>query len=229
MELTQRQELFCQSYIETGNASEAYRASYSTARMKPETIHRAACRLMRVSNVCTRIDELRAAATKLTILTEALVIDDLLKIRAHCMQLDSEGLMLKPDTAVRALELLGRNVKAWAPDTMVGIQINTGRESFENILSKALYIEGGLPNWKEEKARQIGDAYLAYQRGETLPDPLIIGGLPSPFKIGEYVIETSAPLPEGTTISGPDHDFIAVPKKCETTEEWEALISIPKE
>ncbi|MHB1934933.1 MAG: hypothetical protein ACYCR5_11245 [Leptospirillum sp.] len=47
-------------------------------------------------------------------------------------------MMIKPDIAVRALELLGKNVQAWAPETQVAIQINEGRESFEQILSRAI-------------------------------------------------------------------------------------------
>jgi len=44
--LTPKQEKFCNLYLETGNASEAYRSSYSASRMKPETIHRRAKELL---------------------------------------------------------------------------------------------------------------------------------------------------------------------------------------
>ena len=36
--LTPKQEAFARAYIETSNASEAYRQSYSASRMKDETI-----------------------------------------------------------------------------------------------------------------------------------------------------------------------------------------------
>jgi Phage terminase, small subunit len=230
MKLTQRQELFCQSYIETGNASEAYRASYSTARMKPETIHRAACRLMRVSNICTRIDELRAAATKIVVLDKAMVLDDLIRIKNEAMAPDFKGSMTDATAAIRALELLGKHLALWQPDTMLAVQVNNnGRESFEDVLKRALYIGGGTKDWEARKAQEIGQLYQRWAAGETLPEEIIVGGLPDPFRINGYVIETSGPLPEGTTISGPDHDFIAVPRKCETTEEWTRLASAQKD
>lgn len=40
--LTQKQEAFCLAYLETGNLSEAYRKSYSAAKMKPATVNRKA-------------------------------------------------------------------------------------------------------------------------------------------------------------------------------------------
>lgn len=45
-ELTPKQEHFSKAYIETGNASEAYRIAYDTDKMKTETIHRKASELM---------------------------------------------------------------------------------------------------------------------------------------------------------------------------------------
>ena len=38
IKLTPKQERFCQVYIETGNASEAYRAAYNAEKMKPESV-----------------------------------------------------------------------------------------------------------------------------------------------------------------------------------------------
>ena len=37
--MTPKQERFCQAYIETGNASEAYRQAYNAEKMKAQTIH----------------------------------------------------------------------------------------------------------------------------------------------------------------------------------------------
>ena len=44
--LTPKQESFCLSYIETGNASEAYRLNYDTENMKPATVNRNAKALL---------------------------------------------------------------------------------------------------------------------------------------------------------------------------------------
>ena len=58
--LTPKQERFCQAYIKTGNATEAYRAAYDCGRMKPETVNRAAKQLLDNSKITTRIKELQA-------------------------------------------------------------------------------------------------------------------------------------------------------------------------
>lgn len=57
--LTPRQEAFCNKYLETGNASEAYRYAYSTDRMKPETINNAAYKLLQKGEIRARIAYLR--------------------------------------------------------------------------------------------------------------------------------------------------------------------------
>ena len=74
MILTQKQENFCLAYIETGNASEAYRRSYSCGKMKTETINRKAFDLFQNGNVTARIDELRKEAVKRNEIT----VDDLI-------------------------------------------------------------------------------------------------------------------------------------------------------
>ncbi|MGL5649240.1 MAG: terminase small subunit, partial [Clostridium sp.] len=48
--LTQKQENFCQKFVETGNASEAYRHAYNVSKMKPESVNRKACELMKNVN-----------------------------------------------------------------------------------------------------------------------------------------------------------------------------------
>jgi phage terminase small subunit len=79
-ELTPKQEQFVLAYIETSNASEAYRRAYSTAKMKPETINEAASRLMADSKVNARISELRSAAASRVVASEARVIEELARI-----------------------------------------------------------------------------------------------------------------------------------------------------
>jgi len=62
--LTKKQDDFCLAYIETGNASDAYRASHDASRMKPETINRNAADLLKCNKIATRIAELRAPVVK---------------------------------------------------------------------------------------------------------------------------------------------------------------------
>ena len=59
-ELTPKQEKFCLKYIETGNASEAYRQAYDAENMKSATINRNATALLDNNNITTRLEELRS-------------------------------------------------------------------------------------------------------------------------------------------------------------------------
>lgn len=74
MTITVKQEKFCQVFVETGNASEAYRASYSTDNMKNETINEEASRLRNNRKIATRIEEIRKEHR----LRHNITIDDLL-------------------------------------------------------------------------------------------------------------------------------------------------------
>jgi len=63
-QLTVKQEKFCKSYIETGNASEAYRQSYDCQKMKGPTINRNAVALLDNTKIATRINELQLQLQK---------------------------------------------------------------------------------------------------------------------------------------------------------------------
>ena len=76
MSLTQKQENFCLLYIETGNASKAYRIAYDAENMKESTVNRNAKALMDNSKIAARIAELRAPAiAKAQITLEQHLID----------------------------------------------------------------------------------------------------------------------------------------------------------
>lgn len=60
--LTPKQEAFCQRYLESGNASEAYRQCYSAEKAKPETINRSAKELLDNPKIAARLEELRGVA-----------------------------------------------------------------------------------------------------------------------------------------------------------------------
>ena len=58
--LTPKQEKFCLAYIETGNASEAYRQAYNAENMKPETINRKAKVELDKGKIRARLEALQA-------------------------------------------------------------------------------------------------------------------------------------------------------------------------
>lgn len=57
--LTIKQEKFCNYYVETGNASEAYRRAYSCANLKPESVNRLAIQLLNNIKITSRVAELQ--------------------------------------------------------------------------------------------------------------------------------------------------------------------------
>lgn len=64
MKLTKNQEEFCKKYVELGDQSAAYAASYKASNMSKKTINEEASRLMRNPNVTARVEELEAIAKK---------------------------------------------------------------------------------------------------------------------------------------------------------------------
>ncbi|QKG49998.1 terminase small subunit [Proteus mirabilis] len=59
MALTVKQEKFCQAYVETGNASEAYRMAYATDKMKATSINSKAYELLNNGEVTVRVAQLQ--------------------------------------------------------------------------------------------------------------------------------------------------------------------------
>ena len=73
IKLTPKQEKFCQVYIETGNASEAYRQAYNASRTKPEVVAVKASQMLANGKIAVRIDALRALHQK----RHEITVDDL--------------------------------------------------------------------------------------------------------------------------------------------------------
>ena len=79
--LTLKQEAFCQAYIETGNASEAYRKAFDASRMKPETVNRSAFDLLQNPKITARLEEIRAEHAKRHEITVDTLLDELEEAR----------------------------------------------------------------------------------------------------------------------------------------------------
>jgi hypothetical protein len=86
MALTPKQEAFACAYVETGNASEAYRRSYDAENMKPESVWRKACELLDNGKVKARVAELQSAAAERCIVTVASITQELEEARALALQ-----------------------------------------------------------------------------------------------------------------------------------------------
>ena len=69
-QLTAKQEAFALAFVETGNASEAYRRAYDVkAATQHSTIYSAASRLLADAKIAARVSELQDQAAELTLYT----------------------------------------------------------------------------------------------------------------------------------------------------------------
>ena len=75
--LTQKQEAFCLAFIQTGNASEAYRRAYTAGRMAAKTVHECASRTLADRKVSARVAELRAEVVERAQITATQVMANL--------------------------------------------------------------------------------------------------------------------------------------------------------
>jgi phage terminase small subunit len=118
--LTLKQEKFCQEYMETGNMTEAYKRSYNTSRMKPETINRAAFTLFHKSKINARIEQLREKLKKTFDIPREKVLYVLEAIHnakiTEYVEFDGNTVRFKPfdkltDQQTRAIESIKQNEK----------------------------------------------------------------------------------------------------------------------
>ena len=75
IKLTPKQEKFCYGYMETGNASAAYRAAYNAEKMKPESVAVQAAKMLASPKIALKIDALRAELRQ----RHEITVDDLVK------------------------------------------------------------------------------------------------------------------------------------------------------
>ena len=88
IKLTPKQERFCQVYIETGNASEAYRQAYNAEKMRPDTVNNKAYGLLHKGEIRARLDELRAEHKKRHEITVDTLVAELEEARKLAFETD---------------------------------------------------------------------------------------------------------------------------------------------
>jgi len=92
--LTPKQEKFACGYVETNNASEAYRRAYDVGEAtKPETIWSRACELLKNSKVAARVDGLHAEARERTMVTVESLTKELEEARKLGKKTDQSSAM----------------------------------------------------------------------------------------------------------------------------------------
>jgi phage terminase small subunit len=98
MALTIKQEKFCMVYVETGNASEAYRQAYNAENMSNEAIWVEGSRLMDNPIVSLRIEELKKGHVK----RHELTIDDLVAELEEARQAALSAMVVQSSASVAA-------------------------------------------------------------------------------------------------------------------------------
>jgi len=111
MKLTPRQETFCQAYIETGNASEAYRRAYPVStKWKPETVHKRASELLANGEVLGRIEALQAALQRKFEINVDVITEMYLADRELAHQLGNPSAAVSATTGLARLYGLDKQV-----------------------------------------------------------------------------------------------------------------------
>lgn len=77
--LTSKQEAFVAAFIESGNASAAYRQAYDCSGMSEPSINQNASKLLKHAKIAPRLRELQERAAAKVVLTRAWVLERLMK------------------------------------------------------------------------------------------------------------------------------------------------------
>ena len=124
MKLTPKQEGFCMSYIETGNASEAYRLHYNAEKMKPDSVNRLAHELLHNIKITSRIKELRSLVTEKYICTAESLAKELDEDRELARDLGQPGAAVAAVNAKARLFGLDKQVISNDPDNPMPANIH---------------------------------------------------------------------------------------------------------
>lgn len=152
--LTDKQERFCQLYIETADASEAYRGAYDAKRMKPNTVNRKASELKKQPQIDARIKELQGEHRQRHDVTVDFVVGVVVETIERCRQvepvLDKKGEQVYVEDAngqqvpafkfdagnvLRGAELLGKHLGMFTDKVEVsgGMAISTISDLMDDL------------------------------------------------------------------------------------------------
>ncbi len=142
--LTPKQESFCQYYIDTGSAPEAYRMSYSTENMKWESIRVNANKLLHDAKIIRRLEELRieeAAQSRIDRAKIEKVLFDIANVDPADMYVIDEK---TGKTKLKSPSQMPKNVR----NALKSIKNNKGVVSYEfNGKTEAARLLGSWNGW----------------------------------------------------------------------------------
>ena len=171
--MTPKQEQFARLYVETGNASEAYRQAYNADNMKPETVTNEAYKLLQDPDISAMVDDLKAEARQ----RHAVTVDDLLseleQARAAALSAPT------PQSSAAVSATMGKA-------KMLGLLVDKAEIKAEAEISQVKQEERKCP-LSQEEMQQVMNAFFNKPYSEiTLED--IIGTVGEDTERIGYVI-----------------------------------------
>lgn len=185
-ELTPKQEAFCLAYVETGNASAAYRRSYDVAAdSKPETVWQSASRLLSDPKVAARVEEMMADAANTAGVNAVRILRELSRIGFADLRhaFDETGALRKPAdwsdefaASVASIEVVTRSIGEGQVEYVHKLKTWDKNSALEKIAKHlGMFVErhehtgkGGAP-LVEYSTTDIAKALLALLSGARAP------------------------------------------------------------
>jgi len=152
--LTGRQEAFAQDYVlNGGNATQAYRSSYSYSGMAESTLYNEASRTLALPQVSLRIEELRQPAIDEVVLT---IQERRELLTGAANELERNKSKVTPKESLRAIDLLnhmdGLYVTKTESKNAVIVKLVIEEENPEDVIEGEISTPGdpGLTPYTEE-------------------------------------------------------------------------------
>ena len=158
--MTPKQEQFARLYVETGNASEAYRQAYNTDNMKPETVTNEAYKLLQDPDISAMVDGLKEEARQRHAVTVGDLLHELEQARAAALAAPT------PQSSAAVSATMGKA-------KMLGLLVDKAEIKAEAEISQVKQEERKCP-LSQEEMQQVMNAFFNKPYSEiTLED--IIG------------------------------------------------------
>lgn len=171
--MTPKQEQFARLYVETGNASEAYRQAYNTDNMKPETVTNEAYKLLQDPDISAMVDGLKAEARQRHAVTVGDLLHELEQARAAALAAPT------PQSSAAVSATMGKA-------KMLGLLVDKAEIKAEAEISQVKQ-EEYTPPLTDDEMRQVMEDFLNKPYSEiTLED--IIGTVGEDTERIGYVI-----------------------------------------
>jgi phage terminase small subunit len=106
--MTLKQEAFARAYVETGNASEAYRRAYNAENMNENVVRVKACELLKNGNVSVMVEQLKSKHQKKHDITVEKLTEMALKAYNEAQRIAPTSGQMQTSAMIKASEFLGK-------------------------------------------------------------------------------------------------------------------------